>query len=72
MISSRKKIVVGAPRCPEVSLESLTKILDFGVHTLPSMSTLTLSLGLKETEPPMAVNIIEKVELLSLAFLLQT
>ena len=57
---------------PELPLESLTKILDFGVHRLPSMSTPTLSLGPTETEPPIAVNLREKVELLSLNFLLQT
>ena len=57
---------------PELPLESSTKILDFGVHALPLTSTPTLSLGPKETESPIAVNLREKVELLPLTFLLQT
>ena len=53
---------------PELPLESSTKILDFGVHALPSTSTSTLSLSPTETESPIVVNIREKVELLSLDF----
>ena len=60
------------PGLPKLSLESLTKILDFSVHALPSKSTPILSIGSTETEPSIAVNLREKVELLSLDFLLQT
>ena len=56
----------------ELLLESSTKILDFGVHALPSTSTPTFSLGSTRDDNPSSVDLREKSEFLSLTFLLQT
>ena len=60
------------PRPSRTSARIFDEILDFYVHVLPSTSTPTLSLGPKETKLPIVINLREKVELLSLAFLLKT